>query len=152
MNTNVAIARLDDPTRNWVYGDPYIREALGAQVTRLLTGAAGGLPEYPTAAGMSGGGGGVPVLAREVVALADGAMWLYADEVARSIITPGSLGICHKCGDRGPIEGTFHVAWREVIVEFAFCVGCLASHVALATRAAEAQGVAVVATAVKGRG
>ena len=40
--------------------------------------------------------------------------WLYADEVAgRSVLTSGSLGICHKCEGRqrpqaSPIVGACH--------------------------------------------
>lgn len=135
---NTTIAHVNDPTTRWMFEDTYIRETLSREATRILKGAAVGLPEYPTALGILGG---VPILAREVVVLADGATWLYEEDVpGGSVLTPGSVGVCHKCGDRDQIEGVFHVGWQRVIVEFAFCVGCMASHVAQATRLAEERG------------
>ena len=135
---NTTVAQVTDPTRLWMFEDTYIRETLSREANRILKGAAVGLPEYPACLGILGG---VPILARDVVVLADGSSWLYADDVpGGSVLTPGALGICHKCGDRGPVEGTFHVGWQHVIVEFAFCVGCMASHVAQAQRLAEERG------------
>lgn len=143
---NTTVAQVTDPTRLWMFEDLYIRDTLSREANRILKGAAVGLPEYPTALGILGG---VPILAREVVVLADGSAWLYEEEVAGgSVLTPGSLGVCHKCGDRDRIEGIFHVGWRRVIVEFAFCVGCMASHVANAQRIAEERGALLNVKAV----
>lgn len=138
MNTNVA--RLTNPSELWMFQDEFILETLSRIATRILIGAAAGLPEYPAATTDANGrpvidADGNPALAREVVILADGARWLYADEVNRPIITPGAIADCHKCGDRGRIEGIFNVGWRNVVVEFAYCVGCMASQVKHVTQA-----------------
>lgn len=53
MNTNVA--HVTDPTRLWMFEDMYIRETLSREATRILKGAAVGLPEYPAALGILGG-------------------------------------------------------------------------------------------------
>lgn len=137
---NTTVAQVTDPNTNWMFEDTFIYETLSREANRILKGAAVGLPEYPVCLGILGG---IPILAREVVVLADGSSWLYADDVAgRSVLTPGALGICHKCGDRDRIEGTFHVGWQHVIVEFAFCFGCTANHVAQAHRIARDRGYA----------
>ena len=142
---NLKIARLTNPSELWMFQDEFIRDTLSSVATRLIVGAATGVDGYPAFAGDVAH----PELAREVVALADGTLWLYADEVSRSIITPGAIAACHKCGDRGCIEGVFHVGWRNVVVEFAYCVGCMASHVAQATLIADSLG-GVVNVAVIG--
>lgn len=144
---NTTIARLGDAERDWLFEDAFIQSVLSREATRILTGAAAGLPEYPTA---TLDADGFSDLAREVVVTADGALWLYADDLTGSVIAPGSIATCHKCGDRDLIEGTMHVGWRKVVVEFAFCVGCLAGYVAEAERVAAGWGVSAVVVAERG--
>lgn len=142
---NIKVARLTNPSELWMFQDEFIHDTLSNIATRLIVGAATGAEGFPSFAGDVAH----PALEREVVALADGNLWLYADEVSRSIITPGAIAACHKCGDRGRIEGVFHVGWRNVVVEFAYCVGCMASHVAQAMRIADSLG-GVVNVAARG--
>jgi hypothetical protein len=94
--TNTTVPHVNDPTTVWIFEAMFIYETLSRETNRIPKGAAVGLPEYPTALGILGD---IPILAREVVVLADGSSWLYADDVpGGSVLTPGSLGIYHKCG------------------------------------------------------